>query len=263
MIVMTRVARVKSVSGIYHIMWRGANRQEIFHDDEDCLKFLDIIEKYRRNSEMKIYAWCLMSNHVHLLLREGNEDISNTMKRIGVSFVGYYNWKYRTTGHLFQDRFKSENVETNRYLFTVIRYVHQNPVKAGIVNRVDGWRWSSCLEYYGENHDRWKLLERDFILKLISADLTIANERSRDFNERNNSDECLDDRVGKRRLPDEEARIEIRRELGAIEIAQVKSLPKQRRNEVLQKIKGIEGLSQRQAARILGVSPNFIRKNWC
>jgi putative transposase len=89
-----------------------------------------------------------MSNHVHLLLREGSEDISITMKRIGVSFVSYYNWKYWTTGHLFQDRFKSENMETTEYLLTVTRYIHQNPIKAGIANKVDEWRWSSCVGYF-------------------------------------------------------------------------------------------------------------------
>jgi len=258
---MPRKARVKSKNGIYHIMLRGANRQEIFHDDEDCIKFLDIIEKYKRVSEMGLFAWCLMSNHVHLLLKEGNEPISITMKRIGVSFVGYYNWKYRTTGHLFQDRFKSENVETQKYLLTVIRYIHQNPVKAGIVNRADAWRWSSCLGYYDKDFHLTNLLDADFIYRLLSADLTIAKARFKEFNERKNNDLCLDDRVNEsRKFSDEEARREIKILLGTIEIAQVKSLSKLKRNEVLQKVKGIDGVSQRQAARILGVSPNLIFK---
>lgn len=258
---MPRGARVKSRSGVYHVMLRGANKQEIFHDDDDCIKFLDIIKKYKMKSEMSVYAWCLMNNHVHLLLREGNEELSITMKRIGVSYVSYYNWKYSTTGHLFQDRFRSENVENHQYLLTAIRYIHQNPVKAGIVNRVNEWRWSSCLGYYGKYHYPSNLLDNDVILKLFSADITIAKERFIDFNERRNDDECLDNPVNKRRrFPDEEARMEIKRLLDGIEIAQVKSLPKLQRNEVLQKIKGIDGLSQRQAARILGISPNLIFK---
>ena len=257
---MARGARVKSRSGIYHIMLRGANRQEIFHDDEDCKRFLDIILRFKLKSKMGIYAWCLMSNHVHLLLKEGNEDLSITMKRIGVSFVWYYNEKYRTTGHLFQGRFKSENVETNRYLFTVIRYIHQNPVKAGMINQVDGWRWSSCLGYYGKDSYPRKLLDHDFIFKKLSTDITIAKEQFKDFNERNNNDECLDGNE-RRRLTDEEARIEIKELLGEIEIAQVKSLPKLQRNDVLRKVKEIEGLSQRQAARILGVSLHLISKS--
>nr|WP_229683187.1 transposase [Virgibacillus oceani] len=238
-------------------MLRGANRQEIFHDDEDSRKFLEIIEKYKNKSEMRVYAWCLMNNHVHLLLQEGNEDISVTMKRIGVSFVVYYNWKYRTTGHLFQDRFKSENVETNKYLLTVIRYIHQNPVKAGIVNRVDEWKWSSCLEYYDKNPHSINLLDKSFILQIISPDIAIANAIFKEFNESPQNDKCLDDKI-KRRLTDEEARLKIKKLLGEIEIAQVKSLPKLNRNEILRQVKGIDGLPQRQAARILGVSANLI-----
>jgi len=79
-----REARVKSKTGIYHIIWRGANRQEIFHDEEDWIKILDILKKYKLNCKLIVYAWCLMGNHVHLLIKEGNEDISKTMKRIGV-----------------------------------------------------------------------------------------------------------------------------------------------------------------------------------
>lgn len=135
-----------------------------------------------------------MSNHIHLLLKEGNEELSITMKRIGVSFVHYYNWKYRTTGHLFQDRFKSENVETNRYLLTVVRYIHQNPVKAGIVNRIDEWNWSSCDGYYGEGASYLRgLLDRDLVLGMFSNDTKIAIEKFKEFNERKNNDACLED----------------------------------------------------------------------
>jgi len=258
---MPRGARVRSKNGIYHIMLRGANKQEIFHDDEDCVKFLEIIGKYKRLSDMKVFAWCLMNNHVHLLIKEGNEPISITMKRIGVSFVWFYNYKYSTTGHLFQDRFKSKNVETRRNLLTVIRYIHQNPVKAGIVNRMVEWRWSSCREYYGKHVHLRNLLDADYIFRLISEDSTIAKERFKEFNERKSDDQCLDDRVNERkRLSDQEARQEIKQLLGTIEIAQVKSLSKVERNEVLRQVKLINGLSQRQAARILGVSPNLIFK---
>jgi putative transposase len=256
---MSRAARVKSYSGIYHVMLRGANRQEIFHDEEDRLKFLDILERYKVNSDMSVYAWCLMDNHVHLLLREGREGLSLTMKRIGVSYVWYYNWKYSTTGHLFQDRFKSENVETDQYLLTVVRYIHQNPIKAEIVSRLEEWRWSSYLGFYG-NHFRFgKLLDKEFILNKFSADRSIAESKFKEFNERNNHDDCLDESENKRRrMSDEEARTEIKDLLGGLDIAQVKSLPRKERTEILQKVKTIKGLSQRQAARIIGVSHNLI-----
>ncbi|WP_237669713.1 transposase [Virgibacillus halodenitrificans] len=240
-------------------MLRGANRQEIFHDEQDNLRFLETIKRYKRISSMQVYAWCLMGNHVHLLLKEGNEDLSVTMKRIGVSYVHYYNWKYRTTGHLFQDRFKSENVETKSYLLTVIRYIHQNPVKAEIVQRVDDWKWSSCLGYYNTVNAYGDLLDRELILRMFSDDKDMAIDRFKEFNEMTNYDTCLNDRMT-RRLTDEEAREKIRKILGTYEIAQVKSLPRLQRNELLRKVKKIDGLSQRQAARILGVSHILIHR---
>ncbi|MFD1849541.1 REP-associated tyrosine transposase [Oceanobacillus bengalensis] len=258
---MPRQARVKSRSGVYHVMLRGANKQEIFHDDEDCIRFLDTIERYKIKSQMQVFAWCLMNNHVHLLLKEGNEDISITMKRIGVSFVSYYNQKYNTVGHLFQDRFRSENVESRRYLLTVVRYIHQNPVKAGIVNKVDAWRWSSCPTYYSESPVSDRLLDRAFVLSLFSTNLKVAMAEFKVFNEKKNDDDCLDDKVNeRRRLTDEEARLEIIQLLGGLDIAQVKALPRLNRNNVLRKVKAVEGISNRQAARILGVSPNLIFK---
>jgi putative transposase len=209
---------------------------------------------------MKIYAWCLMNNHVHLLVKEGNEDISTTMKRIGVSFVLYYSRRYGTTGHLFQDRFRSENVEDIRYFLTVVRYIHQNPLKARMVNQLDEWKWSSCRQYYGMQDIVWKLLDPELILEMYSEDKILARERLKEFNEKANQDQCLDDDMIERRLIDDEARELIKNQLNGIEIAQVKSLPRLKRNEVLKKIKEISGLSQRQAARILGVSRTLISK---
>lgn len=257
---MPRIPRVKSNSGIYHIMLRGANRQEIFHDDYDRNRFLDIVAKYKTQSEMIIYAWCLMSNHVHLLVKEGNEDISVTMKRIGVSFVWYYNCKYHTNGHLFQDRFRSENVETYPYLLRVIRYIHQNPVKAGIVERVDAWKWSSCRGYYGKSLVSENLLDQQYILRHFSDNQFIAKERFKEFNEIPDNDSFLDERDSRKRLTDQEAGIQIKKLLGTMEIAQVKSLPKTERTKVLRTIKELNGLSLRQAARILGVSPSLINR---
>lgn len=256
---MARQAREKSQTGIYHIMWRGANRQEIFHDDQDRIRFLDYLDKYKEKAELSVYGWCLMNNHVHLLLKEGSEPISNTMHRIGVCYVGYYNWKYKTTGSLFQNRFKSECVESYPYLMTVIRYIHQNPLKAGMVKRVGDWEWSSCLAYYDQPIYPRKLLDSDFILKLYSGNVKRARRLFQNFNEFSTQDECLDDDE-KIRLTDDEARVEIKRLLNSIEIAQVKSLPRDQRDELIRQVKQTKGISQRQAARILGISPSLVNK---
>jgi len=258
---MPRLAREKSETGIYHVIIRGANKQEIFHDEEDNLKFLETLKKNKEETELNVYGWCLMGNHVHLLLREGNESLSTTMKRIGVSFVWFYNQKYETTGHLFQDRFKSEPVETDKYLLTVIRYIHQNPVKARLVKRPAEWKWSSSSAYYEKETYPKDLLDCEFILSLLSENKKKAKKLFIEFNERESQDKCLEDTAEERlRLSDEEARMEISNKLQEINIAQVKGLPKKRRDEILRKIKTIDGLSQRQAARILGISPSLIFK---
>lgn len=242
-------------------MLRGANRQEIFHEDEDNIRFLLILDKYTKESEATVYGWCLMDNHVHLLLREGIEDLSSTIKKIGVSFVWYYNNKYKTTGHLFQDRFKSERVEKDEYLLTVLRYIHQNPVKARMVNKVEDWKWSSCLGYYGRDSFSKGLLAKNFILQMFSEDNSnAAIVRFREFNETVNNELCLDDEI-KVRLSDQEARVEILKRIGELEIAQVKSLAKLEKDGIFRKVKRIEGVSQRQVARILGVAPSLLSKS--
>lgn len=257
---MPRKSREKSKSGIYHVILRGANRQEIFHEDIDNQRFLEILEKYTKETGTKVYGWCLMGNHIHLLLVEGKEELSVTMKRIGVSFVWYYNLKYKTTGHLFQDRFKSEKVENDAYLLTVIRYIHQNPVKAGMVKQVEDWKWSSCNGYYGRNYFPLGLLDSDFILSMFSSDNKHSTRvRFKEFNEAIFNDKCLDDDI-KIRISDEDARSEIIKHINGIELAQVKTLQKVKRYEIFRKVKAIEGVTQRQAARILGVSCNLIFK---
>ena len=252
---MPRIARERSKSGIYHVMLRGANRQEIFHDEEDCKRFLETVERYKKESEMRVHGWCLMGNHVHLLLQEGKEELAMTMKRIGVSFAWYYNWKYKTTGHVFQDRYKSENIENDEYLLAVIRYIHQNPVKAGMVNKPDDWRWSSCQGYYGNDCYPPCLLDSDLILGIFSED----RSRFIEYNETGNEDKFLDD-VVKTRLTDEEARGEINKAINGYAIAQIKSLPKLQRDEIVARVKEIEGVTQRQVSRILGISLSLINR---
>jgi REP element-mobilizing transposase RayT len=258
-IIMPRHAREKSESGIYHIVLRGANRQEIFHDDEDNLKFLETVDRFKRESEIKVYGWCLMGNHVHMLVEEGKEIMSATMKRICVSYAWFYNSKYQTTGHLFQDRYRSEKIEDDRYLLTVIRYIHQNPVKAGIIRNSVDWEWSSCAGYYGQDYYPLNLLSCGLILGMFSQEKDNATKKFIEYNQDVNEDKCLDYETGAR-LTDEMARKEIIKRIQGYEIPEIKSLPKVQRDEVILRLKDIDGLSQRQTARILGISPNLIFK---
>ena len=173
---MPRMARKKSSSGIYHIMLRGINKQDIFHEAEDRIKLIEILNYYRDICEYEIYGYCLMSNHIHLLIKEGKETISQAIKRIGVNYAYWYNSKYARCGHLFQDRFKSETVEDDRYLLTVLRYIHQNPVKAGIVAEAIKYRWSSYSEYVNQ---QGMITNINFILGILNPDTTKQLKSSR------------------------------------------------------------------------------------
>lgn len=140
---MPRHARSKSESGIYHVMLRGINRQVIFLDDEDCEKYLQSLGEYRDKCGFTLFAYCLMGNHVHLLLRADQEPLELIFKRLGCKYVYWYNWKYKRTGHLFQDRFRSEPVDDDPYFLAALRYIYQNPVKAGLCRRAEDYPWSS------------------------------------------------------------------------------------------------------------------------
>ncbi len=185
---MSRKLRVISQSGIYHIILRGNNRMEIFRDHEDFEKLLSVLKRYKEKSNYEIYAYCLMNNHFHILLKIDTEPLSQVMRRICVSYVYWYNQKYSRVGNLFQDRFRSESVENDEYFLTVLRYILRNPVKAGIIKDIENYKWSS----YNEYNSSGKLTDIDFGLSLFSEDKNIAIKLFKDFINETNNDKCLE-----------------------------------------------------------------------
>lgn len=148
---MPRKSRETSGTGIYHVMLRGINRQNIFYDTKDYEIFLELLRQQTHPEDERhrqlpphcvVYAYCLMPNHVHLLLREKEETLASVMKSIVVAYAWHYNKRYQHLGPVFQDRFRSEPVNDDAYFFTLLRYIHQNPIKAGMVEEVDQFVWS-------------------------------------------------------------------------------------------------------------------------
>lgn len=173
---MSRHARKISESGIYHIMIRGINKQQIFIDEEDYEKFLWVLKDTKEISEYKLYAYCLMDNHIHLLIKVGKEPLQIIFKRIGNRFVYWYNTKYQRIGHLFQDRYKSEPVENEEYFLTVLRYIHQNPIKAGICENISDYKYSSYNEYLSTS---W-LTNTKAVLKILPEEQFVDFHQSFD-----------------------------------------------------------------------------------
>lgn len=251
---MPRISREKSRSGIYHIMLRGINRQTIFEDEKDNGRFLDTLKEYKDVSGYKLYAYCLMGNHVHLLMKEEQEDLSTIMRRIGASYVYWYNMKYERCGHLFQDRFKSEVVESERYFLTALRYIHQNPLKAGIVKDIDSYKWSSYREYLRDEI----LADTGFAFGLFSNDRKKAEEAFVKFHQIENDDECLDVENIKR-IKDEDAKKIIRETCDVKSCSEIQNMERKLRDGFLHLLKK-EGLSTRQLARLTGVGRGVIVK---
>ncbi len=250
MIIIPRNARKKSSTGIYHVILRGINKQIIFEEDEDYEKFLYTLNDCKEKSGCKIYAYCLMSNHIHILIKEKKEELGITFRRIGASYVYWHNWKYYRKGHLFQDRYKSEVVETDQYFLTVLRYIHQNPVKAGIIKKVDDYPWSSYHEYI----EKPRLCDTEFAFALFSGDVELFKV----FNHENNQDQCMDyDEII--RLNDIEATEIIKKLSGVRSPGEIQNFTKEKRNKVLKNCRE-EGLSIRQLERLTGISFGIIRR---
>lgn len=255
---MARQARERSESGIYHTIMRGINRQDIFYDEDDYQHFMETVERVKTD-KYDVYGYCLMSNHVHLLLHEKNEAIHQIMKRIGSSYAWWYNHKYHRIGHVFQGRYGSECVEDGGYLLTVIRYIHKNPVEAGIVNKPEDYRWSSIHGYYGDPAYPAGLLDPDFILGGFAKDRAEAIERFREHMKMEIQEKCLEDEI-KYRKTDDELRAEIEALLDGEPVTILQIMEKKKRNEILRQIKGIAGATQRQIARVTGLNQNIIFK---
>lgn len=251
---MPRRAREKSESGIYHIMIRGVNREAIFEDDEDRKKFLESLGYYKEKSRYKLYGYCLMSNHVHILIKEEKETISLIMKRISSSYVYYYNNKYSRCGHLFQERYKSETVENDSYLLTVLRYIHRNPIEAKIAKEPEEYTWSSYNEYTNFR----RIVDADFALAIFSEeDKGVAIQRFIKFTKEANKDKCLEYEES-RRIDDKEAKKIIQEYTIIKNFKEIQGLEKEKRNEILKELKEKNILSIRQIARITGLSYNIV-----
>ena len=187
-------------------MLRGNERKNIFLDDKDKLRFMETVFEKEQEERFYMHAFCLMNNHVHLMLSEGNEDIGTAMKRITVSYVSYFNKKNKRVGHLFQDRFRSEVVEQDSYVLSLARYIHQNPVKAGMAARAADYKWSSYNCYLDKGNYFAKMLDTNVILGLFSANRERAIEEYKVFMNEATEERFVDLQEEVRMMDEEEAK---------------------------------------------------------
>lgn len=253
---MPRKARQKSSTKVYHVILRGNAKQDIFLDKQDYHKFLKEIYSTKEKYQYELYAYCLMTNHVHLILYDKNENLSKILQSLTVSYSSYWNKKYERVGHLFQNRFSSKSVETAGYLKNVCRYIHQNPLKAGIA-KLEEYQWSSYQEY----RKTGKLINKKQVLRLFSDEEKEAIKEFRKFHEINviydNMDDFMEYEMVEK-LNDEQAKEYMIQILGLSNIQELANYSVTKRNKCIKKLKGTKGISKVQIARITGLSKKMI-----
>ena len=245
---MARQARKRSSTGIYHVMLRGIDKRDIFLDDEDRKRFIEGVIKAKECGGFKIYGYCLMDNHVHILIEE-DEEIGTIIKRITVGYVGWHNNKYERTGHLFQNRYKSEPVETENYLITVLRYIHQNPLKAKMVAKLGDYNWSSYNQYLSIYQGGSSFVDGDLIKSYFKT--------TEDFNtymNAQNNDVCLEYSPVKKYNDDTFKKVIYKK----YNIDNLSELPIKERNRIIKNIYSEANISIRQLGRVLGIGKTVV-----
>ena len=262
---MPRQARKESGTGIFHVIMRGINHMNIFEDEEDNHQFINTLDRMRVRydddgkpcgTNCIYYAYCLMGNHFHLLIRERDERVGETVKRIASSYVYYYNRKYGRDGHLFKERFKSEPVNDMAYFTVLLRYIHQNPVKAGIVERVKDYEYSSWGEYEGTVEPVFQICNTQTVLNRIpftELEAWVNEPLSDDIH-------CLDIEDPSRKRPsDDQVWRMIIEKSGIRNASAFQQLNEDVRRRVLSELKE-QGASHRQLERLTGVGRGLIQK---
>jgi len=172
---MPTCGRIVYDEAIYHIIQRGNNRQKIFRDDEDYEKFLSLFEEYRNKRAFELYNYCLMPNHIHILMKIfKKEDLAKLMQSIFQSFRFYFRKKYKYTGYLYQGRYKSKLIEAENYLLECARYIERNPLRSRLIDDLSLYKWSS-YPFYANGHRNGIITENPLFCTL-SADNAKRNE---------------------------------------------------------------------------------------
>lgn len=231
-------------------MQRGTGKQILFEDDTDYAKYLAKLKECKERYETKVAAYCLMNNHVHLLIKAENLDtLSLMMRSLGVSYAAYYNIKYAHEGHVFQDRFLSKTICDEKYLCGCLRYIHNNPVAAGICSR-EKYEWSSYKEYLVDEG----LADREEVMAYFGSKGEFLK-----FSQIDDSDDYEDNilPVDKLRLAQKIINEELGHEFNNGFV--VKKYVKEDRDRVLRRLRN-EGYSVKQIELLTGVSRRIIQR---
>jgi len=177
---MGRPWREEYNGGIYHVIARGNNKEYIFKESIDKGYFLKQLKEYSKGMEYRLCGYVLMDNHYHIIIQTYSKKLQETMHQINNKYSKYFNSKYKRVGHIFQGRYKSVLVQDERYLLSLLRYIHQNPIKAHICESIDNYKWSSDVFYRNNIHS---FIYIDTIMDMLSRDRKEAIEKYKEYKE--------------------------------------------------------------------------------
>jgi putative transposase len=176
---MARRPRIHFPNALYHVIARGNQRQDIFLDEQDYLRYLSYLAEYKSRYQFHLYAYALMRNHVHLLLEVEVTPLSKIMQGLQFRYTLYFNRRHGKVGHLFQGRYKAILCDKDAYLLQLVRYIHLNPIRCSLVGDPAQYRWVSHNGYLGRIRD--DLINTDFVLRQFGRTKSVARKRYADF----------------------------------------------------------------------------------
>ena len=202
---MARRPRIEFPGALYHVFARGNHRNHIFLTPNDYEKYLSLVERYKERYTFRLYAYALLSNHLHLLIEPADIPLSKIMQGIQQTYTQFFNWKYGKVGHLFQGRYKAIICQKDTYLLELIRYIHLNPIRAGLVKSIAHYPWTSYSLYLKDRKDR--LIDADVVLAQFGHDKKTARRYYQQFVRAGimkDYREFIDEMVDKRILGDQD-----------------------------------------------------------
>lgn len=177
---MARKPRIEFQGALYHVVTRGNQRQKIFKGLADYQKYLELLERYKDRYPFFLYAYVLMTNHVHLLIEMRETPLSKILQGISQSYTMYFNRKYGTVGHVFQGRYKAILCDRDAYLLSLVKYIHYNPIRTKMAKSLGMYPWSSHHAYWARKKFEG-LVDTEFVLGLFSTRKGVARRRYREF----------------------------------------------------------------------------------
>ncbi len=251
---MSRQKRKLSKTGLYHVIFRGISRQNIFEEAADYKKLIEIIRKVKLEMQFELYAYCFMTNHVHLFIKEKNTgEISKIMSKMLSHYATWFNIKYMRSGALFSNRYNSEPVEDDRYYLGLIRYIHQNPLKANMVQQTREYPYSSYHEY---SQGKANITDIDFLLNMLNDDEKKATSQFIELHESTESETF--EITSSPKKNHEYIRRLIMSEIGGKEPAAIKSMSKENRDKIVKKLVNEKHISKSALERATGISRGTI-----